>query len=176
VTPEDLGALFGRFERTAFRLEARDVYTVPEENARLEAFRAGRELPPRTTEEDEWLALVARQTAAGRTIGRVRVVGHPLTDYTRFELAVYPENIAAGEQVRLVERSALSTNTEGRWDEDFWLFDQSTAVVLRYDSEGRFLGVEEGLPVERYREIEREALARSLDLAQFRSRVALIGR
>src|SRR5713101_3658429 len=99
MTPDDLGALFEVFERYAFRLEARDQYTVGEEEERLKAGRGGRDLPPRTPENDPWLALVARATSEGRTIERVRVVGRPVTRYTRFEFAVYPENIAAGERI-----------------------------------------------------------------------------
>jgi hypothetical protein len=172
VTPNDLGVLFETFERSAFRLEARDDYRVPEEEERLTAFLFGREVPPRT-HDDEWLSLVSRATAAGRRIVRVRIVSRPFTDYTRFELAVYPENIGAGEEVRVLEREWLREMRDG-WEEDFWLFDGGTAVVLRYDADGRFLGVEEGLNTERYLRIEREALERSVPFAHFQPRVPLI--
>jgi hypothetical protein len=166
VTPNDLGVLFEAFERSAFRLEARDTYKVPDEDERLAAFLLGRELPARTAEEDEWLGLLTRATAAGRKIVRVRIVTKPLTDYTRFELAVYPENIGAGEEIRVVERERLPQGRDS-WDEDFWLFDRDTAVVLQYETDGRFLGVEEGRDVDRYRRIEREALAWSVKYADF---------
>jgi hypothetical protein len=39
--------------------------------------------------------------------------------------------------------------------------------VLRYETDGRFLGVEEGRDVERYRRMEREALAGSVNYADF---------
>jgi hypothetical protein len=176
VTPDDLGALFETFTRTAFRLEGRDDYNVPDEADRLAAFLEGRELPARTPSTDAWLGLVANATAAGRRMVRVRVVGMPVTDYTRFELAVYPENIAAGEQVRLVERDSLPQLSDNSWDEDFWLFDGQTVAVLRYDAEGRFLGVAEGTDIDRYRRIEREALARSVEFGALHSRAALIER
>jgi hypothetical protein len=176
VTADDLGRLFETFQQRAFRLEARDVYAVPDEEERLVAFLSGREVPPRTPAGDEWLAQVERATASGRQMVRVRVLGKPMTDYTRFELAVYPENIGAGEEVRLVEREALPRRSDFGWDEDFWLFDGETVAVLRYDPDGRFVGVEEGRDVDRYRRIEREALARSVDFADLGSRVALIER
>lgn len=167
MTPDDLGVLFETFKRTAFRLEGRDEYNVPDEADRLAAFLEGRELPARTPSTDAWLGLVANATAAGRRMVRVRVVGKPVTDYTRFELAVYPENIAAGEHVRLVEREKLPEGAENSWDEDFWLFDGQTVAVLRYDSEGRFLGVEQGTDINPYTRIEREALARSVEFGDF---------
>lgn len=173
---EDLGTLFETFRRSAFRLEARDDYNVPDEAERMAAFLEGRELPTRTVATDDWLALVAAATAMGRHMVRVRVLGKPLTDYTRFELAVYPENIAAGEEVRLVEREALTQRADDAWDEDFWLFDEQTVAVLRYDAEGRFLGVEEGTDIDWYRRIEREALARSVDFGDPHLRAALIER
>ena len=108
--------LFETFERSAFRLEARDTYKVPDEAERFAAFLVGRELPARTPEEDDWLGLLTRATAVGRKIVRVRVLTKPLTDYTRFELAVYPENIRAG-------RGGSGRRTRKRlresWDEDF---------------------------------------------------------
>lgn len=176
MTPDDLGALFQNFQRRAFRLEARDDYNVPEEADRLAAFLEGGELPPRTPASDPWLGLVANATAGGRRIERVRVIGKPVTDYTRFELAVYPENIAAGEQVRLMERETLPQDADNRWDEDFWLFDDQTVAVLHYDTEGRFLGVDEAADIDRYRGIERSALAGSVKLEEYSSRVALIER
>jgi hypothetical protein len=73
----------------------------------------------------------------------VRVVGRPVTDYTRFEFAAYPDNIAAGEDIEVIDREQL----DPAWSEvpDFWLFDDTTAFVQHFDDEGRFLGAE---PVE----------------------------
>ncbi len=46
MTPEESGALFERFRRSAFGLEARDVYHVADEEQDLAAFLDGREIPP----------------------------------------------------------------------------------------------------------------------------------
>ena len=35
----------------------------------------------------------------------MHVVDRPLSDYIRYELAVYAENVAAGEDVRIADRS-----------------------------------------------------------------------
>ena len=82
---EKLTARFGRFERSAFRVEARDRYDVDNEREEFAAFLEGKSMRPRTAESDPWLALVAAGRAAGRVIERVRIVSEPLTEYTRFD-------------------------------------------------------------------------------------------
>lgn len=73
----EFGALFERFERSAFRIEARDHYDVDDERERFAAFLEGRPALPRTPEDAAWLALVAASRAAGRVIERVRIVSEP---------------------------------------------------------------------------------------------------
>src|SRR3974390_1326839 len=115
--------MFDRFKRSAFRLEARDDYNIPGEQQTLAAFRSGQQVPPRTPDNNPWLALVAAATAAGRSIVRVWVVGRPGTGYPRFEVVAYRDNIAAGETIRVVERAWLH-GTDSAWaNDDFWLFD-----------------------------------------------------
>jgi hypothetical protein len=167
MTPDDLGVLFNRFEHSAFRLEAKDRYDVTEEADRLAAFRAGDPLPTRTVENDSWLALVAAATQMGREISRVRIVGRPLTEYTRFELAVYPENIAAGETVRIRERRTLTPDDDSWAHQDFWLFDDQIAVRLLYDDVGHFLGVEQALDTASYSSAKQTAIAGSIDFFDF---------
>jgi hypothetical protein len=167
MTPEDFGALFERFERSAFRLEARDRYDVPDEQEDLTAFLNGQKPTPKTPDNDSWLALVARATASGRSIVRVRIVGRPLTEYTRFEFAAYPENIAAGEEIRVVERGSLH-GIDTTWaDDDFWIFDDETVALLRYDDEGRFLGAERVSDVGAYLSARQQALTMSVSFADF---------
>jgi hypothetical protein len=74
VEVEEFSALFERFERSAFRVEARDRYNVDHEREAFAAFREGRKLRPRTTASDPWPTLVAAHAAAGRVIERVRIV------------------------------------------------------------------------------------------------------
>jgi hypothetical protein len=167
MTPQDLGALFEHFERSAFRLETHDRYDVEDEADRLAAFREGRPLPIRTPENNEWLALVSTATTSGRTIGRVRILGRPLTEYSRFEFAVYPENIAAGEKIRIRERRMLTVADDEWSHQDFWLFDDQTAVLLHYDQQDRFVGVELAADIAPYLAARRGALARSIDFKDF---------
>jgi hypothetical protein len=165
MNQDDYGALFERFERSAFRLEARDQYAVEDEQQDLAAFLNGQQIPPRTPRYDSWLALVARATSSGRTVERVRIVARPLTDYTRFEFAGYPQNIAAGEKVRVVERGSLQGADLAWADKDFWIFDDTTVALLRYDEEGHFLRAGRTVDVDAYRSAKQRALGLSVDFA-----------
>lgn len=131
----DLAEAFASFRSSAWRLEARDHYEVPEYDAELEAFLAGRPRPPRT---DGWQATVEGAIQRGAEIGRVRLVGRPITDYTRFEFELYRENVGWGEDVRIVDRAWLDES----WAvaPDVWLFDDELAFRQDYTDDGRYLG------------------------------------
>jgi len=156
--------LFLGIDREAFRLEQLDRYTVDEEDELYAAWQAGRPID-RTPDTSEWLRLIADHTAAGRRVYSVRIVDWPLSDYVRFELACLPDNAAAGQEVYVVERRAhldLAVLTE-----DFWLFDDSTAVVMRYDADGRPLEPEAVADVAAYRARRDLALANARPLAEW---------
>lgn len=133
-----LAEAFESFQHSAWRLEARDTYLVAEYDDQLEAFLAGRPLPPRV---DGWAEVVQAATARGARIGRTRLVGHPLTDYTRFEFALYPENVEFGEDVRIVDRTWLDTSWAAA--PDVWLFDDDLAFRQQYSDAGAYLGAEQ---------------------------------
>jgi len=72
------------------------------------------------------------------------VVEEPLTGYTRYQLAGYAESQAAGEEIRIVRRTAAPALATLR--RDFWLFDQGTpiafALLLDYSPTGEWRGGE----------------------------------
>jgi hypothetical protein len=133
---------FATFTASAWRLETLPQYLVDVEADRFAAFRAGRPLPPWPAASVEWFAGIADQVAAGKRWGRVRVVDQPLSDYTRFELECYADNVQAGEDVRIAERADHPELADLR--EDFWLFDaegpRPVVLLMRYDAEGHWLG------------------------------------
>jgi hypothetical protein len=167
VQAEEFGALFERFERSAFRIEGRDRYDVENERDEFAAFLEGKPLPPRSAESDHWLSLVANHKAAGRRIERVRIVSEPLTDYTRYEFVAYRENIAAGEVVRVVPRAALTDADQGWAGEDFWIFDDERVALLSYDDDGHFLGVQEASDTRPYLDAKQRALSIAIDFEDF---------
>ena len=141
TTPADL---YRSCRVSAFRLEVLGNYAVtgPEDRRRREAFYAGDPLSPPGPGKQADLALIRELRAAGVRVGRVHVVDVPLTGYLRYELAVYPENAAAGEDVRIADRSihpSLAALTS-----DFVVFDGRTthgAVVwFDYIEDGQLTG------------------------------------
>jgi hypothetical protein len=140
VTPTDFGDCFDRFQCIAFRLETRQVYTVPAEQERIRAFRAGLALPERSPRTSPWLARIQVSTQEGKRWQRIRLVAEPMNDYTRYQLAGYKESAAAGEDIRICRLAAHRDLALS--NRDFWLFDDLVAVFLHYDAEGRFTGAE----------------------------------
>ena len=62
-------------------------------------------------------------------MSRVHVVSEPVSDYVRFELLhVYPANVEAGEDVRILGRAKAEAQPGPSCDGDFWLFDDDLAA------------------------------------------------
>jgi hypothetical protein len=127
------------FTSSAFRLELRQVYTMPDEVDDLRAFERG-ELPPPDYHYG-WLDTVAEAKKAGKTMRRVRVVARPLSFYTRWEFVWgYAYNARAGEDIRILD---ITDGTGPELpDHDFWLFDDVTVVKLLYRPDGTQIGRE----------------------------------
>lgn len=121
--------------RTAVHLEMRDAYAVAEEAGELELWQSGR-----WTLEDgrkalaEWMQLVASVTSRGVAVCRARIVSEPVTDYIRYEHALTPLNLEAGEEVRwLPRRQALGIALPAV---DFWLIDDRTVRFNHFSGAG----------------------------------------
>lgn len=155
------------FRERVFRLETLDWYDAPNEHEPYARFLAGQ--PADLTWREPWKRLVRDVRASGRIMQRVHVVTEPVSDYVRFELLhVYPANVEAGEDVRVLGRAAAAANGIIQ-SEDFWLFDDDIAAVLRYDDGGRVEHVElkRGRVQGSYVLDRRLALRFSIPLAQY---------
>jgi hypothetical protein len=162
---------FGLFTRSAWRLEALPAYGTAESDPSFAAWLAAsgqlsplRERPPKVT----WMDGVRKAVAEGKRLGRVRLLRQPRSHYEDYELATYPENVEAGEDVRIAE---VDQHPElAQLDRDFWLLDDELALVMDYDSEGRFLGLKptrDPAALSAYRRQRDLALACSVPLAEF---------
>jgi len=144
LTYDEFDTLFDRFSHDVFRLETLQRYAVSEEDERLRAFRDGTPRPERSVRTSPWLARIAMTTTEGKHWSRVHVVEHPLSEYLRYELLGYIESAAAGEEIRIADRTADSDLD--RLGPDFWLFDAEAsdayAVLMHYDQQGEVLGFE----------------------------------
>jgi len=131
-------ALFTGYTRSAYRLEGQQTYNSPSEQEDFAKFLAGEPIDL----SFEWMRpKITAQIAAGRTQTTVRVVVEPQTDYTRFEMAMYPEFVAMGEDIRIISVE------EGEWPEgiprhDYWLFDDRDVWRMHYREDYSFAGAE----------------------------------
>ena len=102
----------------------------------------------------------------------MHIIDRPLSDYVRYELAVYAENVDAGEGVRLADRSS-HPELAGLMT-DFAIFDPSTdsanLILFDYDADGRLLGYEHTQDpdqIRRYWQQYKLALVYSVPLSMF---------
>lgn len=165
---EDLDLLVRRSTKSAFRLECRPQYLVGHEEEDFRAWREGRTLPFRTPETSQWLARIQEGTRAGYRWYRVHVLDWPLSDYARFELAGYPENQSAGEEIFLVNRGDHPDLERLR--EDFWMIDDTDVVRMVYDREGRFLRPERVADAAPYRWMRDVGLRSAVSLDEYLAR------
>lgn len=125
---------FDAYEREAWRFEAQPTYTMPKETENVTRFLRGEPKPD--DHNSRWHERVRGFTASGRTIGRVRVVRQPLTDYQRYQFAWgIPGNIKAGEDIRVLDvtRDDYGLPLSGT---DWWMFDEARVVHLNFRPDG----------------------------------------
>src|SRR5215207_931417 len=101
----DLAWWLENFKESAFRLERRPSYNMPEEAEMLAAFKRGERV--HLPEDHPWPPLVKRQCSTGKIMQRARVVSNPPTEYECFELSLYPHSIEAGEQIYVYGRASI---------------------------------------------------------------------
>ena len=171
MTPADL---YRQCKVRAWRLETLQDYPG-DEDERRRAFLAGEPLPPPGPGKQADLDLMAGLVRAGIRLQRVHLISRPPTDYMRFELAVYGENAAAGEDVRIAD---LSAHPALPLLGDLAVFDAGSpaaAVILfRYNRSGTLLGYEHITDPHVIRAAEKDytiALSCSVPLDQFMAAV-----
>jgi hypothetical protein len=151
------------FTRTAFRLETLQQYEVASDGSDFARYLAG-EPEPTTERKQPWLERLRSERERGLRRSRVRLVTHPVTDYTRFECEWgYAPNVEAGEEVLILDagEAAVSAMDVERLKQcgDFWLIDDADVVVMHYGPDGQFVGAERAGDVALYQDIARLARA-----------------
>ncbi len=131
ITFEEFQDAF-RVSRRAFHLELRDDYRVEDEEVPFHKWLKGE--PDDYGWRIEWLSFIREVTTRGASVERARVVTEPHTDYVRWELALDPQNIAAGEDIRYLPRCRAESIILPA--EDCWLFDDDRLVLSLFKPEG----------------------------------------
>jgi hypothetical protein len=145
ITEQEFGRLLGDFERTAFRLELQAEYREPAEVDTIERFAAGRPQDPTEVPSlAAWYEQSRHLAAEGKRIERVRVQHEPPTICQQWERWIGAWNIAAGETIRYLTRSKAHEIglLPAAGDTDWWLFDDSRLILMRFDDQGRRIHTE----------------------------------
>lgn len=133
--------MFSAFKRTAFRLETLTEYRIEgEEWDEFQSFLRGAPLP--SGANAPWAREVEGWTRAGRRVIRVRLLSEALSAYLRYEVEwCYPVSIAAGEDIRFMTRQKAESLVKNEAHlKDFWLFDESEALMMHYEPDGSYAG------------------------------------
>ncbi len=127
------------FRREAVHLEMRDVYATNIERDRFRTWLRGEPLDSEAEAEwwRPWFELMKRNSEAGKTLRRLRIVSEPLTDYIRFEWLDAAQLVCAGEDVRwLPRRNTSKLLLPGN---DFWMFDREVIAFTHFSGDGHVL-------------------------------------
>lgn len=136
VSQEEFTRLLSGFERSAFRLETQDSYALDYEREFFERFLAGDEPSPHDYPwYRSWLEQIARLTAEGQHISRVRILADPPTSYQRSEMWGDRWHAEAGEQIRYIPRSRAA-QLGLPLDHDWWLLDNRRLIEMRFTPDG----------------------------------------
>ncbi|MFJ3903023.1 DUF6879 family protein [Streptomyces sp. NPDC090025] len=157
---------FDAYERVAWRFEAQPTYSMPKEAENVARFLRGEPKP--VGHNERWHERVRGFVTTGRTIGRVRIVRQPLTDYQRYQFAWgIPGNIQAGEDIRVLDvtHDDYGLPLSGT---DWWMFDDTGVVHLNFRSDGTQINRELVTgDVAPYLEWQRIALAHAVPFSEY---------
>jgi len=129
---EGLKALFASFRREALHLEMRDSYGTAAEIPHLAKWQAGE--PDDTGWLQPWFDTVRTAVQGGKVFKRARIVSEPVSEYQKWVLNDSHLFVEAGEDIRWVPRSRVSTVALP--GNDFWLFDDQIVVFLIFAANG----------------------------------------
>jgi hypothetical protein len=140
IPDTEFWAQLAGYQKSAWRWEQQPAYDVTYEKDQWQAWLAGTPIPPTENKElGEWMAQVRAQTDSGKTIGRVRVVDTPPTDYQQWMRWMDRWNREAGETVQHLTRAAARVEgiIPAIGPHDWWLFDDARLLVMHHDDQGR---------------------------------------
>ena len=164
IDDEEFWRQLASFKKSAWRFEQQPTYDVGYERQQYDDFLAGHPLPP--TENPElgaWMIQVKNQTSAGKTVGRVRVVDEPITDYQRWMKWMDRWNREAGETIDYLTRQRAREVgiLPAAGKPDWWFFDDNLLMVMHFDERGVRVKVElvnDGPDLERARKLQELAI------------------
>lgn len=133
------------FRSSAWRFEQQPAYYVGYEREQFDKFLAGHPDPPDENDDlRDWFNQTRQHVGAGRTVGRVRIVDEPITDYQRWMHWMDRWNREAGETIQYLSRRAATEAgiLPAAGNTDWWLLDDHRLVLMHFDDEYRRIKAE----------------------------------
>lgn len=130
--------LLTNIRKSAFHMEVRDTYAVPEESEPLRRFLAGEPEPDDGYKKSDWIDLIETLSRRGISMSRIRVVTVPHSGYQRWLLSVTGSSVDAGEDIRYVARDTVDPKDIP--SDDWWLLDDGKVAFNLVDKSGRPAG------------------------------------
>ncbi|EPD65606.1 MULTISPECIES: DUF6879 family protein [unclassified Streptomyces] len=130
--------LFEIFEHTAWRLETRRRYASDESTETYAQFLAEGRVD---WDMSSWYCeTISTQTAAGKSVARVRLIDDPATAGQRYLMVNAERNTELGEDIRTLRREDADRLKLG--SEDFWIFDSRLVARLNFTDTDELTDVE----------------------------------
>lgn len=136
ITDDEFERLLVSFEREAIHLETRDAYGTEVELPHMARWAAGE--PDNLDWLEGWCDTLRHAVEAGKSVRRARIVSEPLSNYQRWSHSIAQPMVDAGEDIRWVPRSVVSSVAIP--GNDFYLFDDRLVVFLLYTGDGLSAG------------------------------------
>lgn len=150
-----------------FRLQMLSEYIVEEEKGDLELAKQGK-FEEIYVKAAGWFGMLKEKEGQMVKNINLQVVDLPLSDYLVFEAGFMLKSEEFGRETFFVKREGVLELISGF--EDFWMFDNRTVLVMKYDK-GVYLhkDVEVDNPedVERYVELKEKLMKLALPLGEF---------
>lgn len=160
--------LWNNVKKEVFRLGLLDEYNIDEEREFFDAYKQGKII--RSESLETFLTEIKRKHKNGIRMIWLQVVSLPLSDYLRFAIdGSYLQAQKQGVEFFMVTRDEVKELIGNVTD--YWLFDNSVVLPMKYDDSGRFLG--EGNPaldkeeVRKYLVVKEGLLSAAVPLTKF---------
>lgn len=137
ITDDQFEGFLTSFGREAIHLEMRDAYGTAIELPHMAKWARGE--PDDLEWLQGWCTTLREHVRTGKSVRRARVVSEPLSDYQRWSYSIADPMVDAGEDIRWVPRTLVSSVALP--GNDFYLFDDQRAVFLLYSGNGLSAGM-----------------------------------
>lgn len=144
-------------KHSLFRFESLQEYIVNSEKDLVQTWKSEHRIADEHMQE--WWDYVSSKKAAGITMQRVSLLRYPLTSYKEMELEIFKKTNKYGDDIRIINGDDFDNLSVGA--QDFWLIDDTFAVILNYEANGEWIGFDTTNEVSKYLKIKDLILSKS---------------